>query len=164
MKRFFIYLFILITIGQVHSKLTDEKRQDLLNRLTRKISLENLEELNQLEPNYESSSLKDGISYDPARIESIIKTYNFPEEYNFLTDTNATIHVKNQGSCACCWSHAATTALAYRYHKKGIEVDLSPQDGLSCYLRDCDSGNYLIDPQLNLIKNGTLTEGCLPFS
>ena len=164
MKRFFIYLFILITIGQVHSKLTDEKRQDLLNRLTRKISLENLEELNQLEPNYESSSLKNGISYDPARIESIIKTYNFPEEYNFLTDTNATIHVKNQGSCACCWSHAATTALAYRYHKKGIEVDLSPQDGLSCYLRDCDSGNYLIDPQLNLIKNGTLTEGCLPFS
>ena len=164
MKRFFIFLFILITIGQVYSKLTDEKRQDLLKRLTRKISLENFDQLNLLEPDYESSSLKDGISYDPARIESIIKTYDFPEEYNFLTDTNATIRVKNQGRCGCCWSHAATTSLAYRYHKKGIEVDLSPQDGLSCYLRDCERGNYLIDPELNLIKNGTLTEGCLPFS
>ena len=45
-----------------------------------------------------------------------------------------------------------------------IEVDLSPQDALSCYLRDCDLGNYLLDSQMNLVKNGTVTEGCLPFS
>ena len=93
-----------------------------------------------------------------------MEEYDFPKEYNFLEDTNATIHVKDQKSCGSCWSHAATTCLSYRYHKKGIEVDLSPQDGLSCYLRDCQRGNNLLDPELNLVKNGTVTEGCLPFS
>ena len=51
-----------------------------------------------------------------------------------------------------------------QYHLKGIEVNLSPQDGLSCYIKDCDAGNFLLDPQLNLIKNGTLTEECFPFT
>ena len=46
----------------------------------------------------------------------------------------------------------------------GLDVDLSPQDGLSCYIKDCEKGNYIIDSQMNLIKNGTVTEGCLPFS
>ena len=59
---------------------------------------------------------------------------------------------------------SSTTALAYRYFLKGIEVDLSPQHELSCYVRNCDHGNNLIDPQLSLIKNGTITEECLPFS
>ena len=55
-------------------------------------------------------------------------------------------------------------ALSYRYFLKGINVTLSPQHELSCYIKDCDHGNVLIDPQLSLIKNGTLTEECLPFS
>ena len=163
MKELIIFLFILFIGNQVFSKLPEQKRQNLLNKLTKEITFDNLDEFKNIRFDFESSSLKDGINYDPARIKKIIEENDFPEEYNFLEDTNATVHVKDQQSCGCCWSHAATTALAYRYHKIGIEVDLSPQDALSCYLRDCE-GNYLIDAQMNLVKNGTVTEGCLPFS
>ena len=164
MKRLIILLFILFIENQVLSKLSDQKRQNLLNKLTKKISFDNLDEFKNMRFDFESTSQKNGIDYDPARIQKIIEENDFPQEYNFLEDTNATVHVKDQQSCGCCWSHAATTALAYRYHKIGIEVDLSPQDALSCYLRDCERGNYPIDPEMNLVKNGTVTEGCLPFS
>ena len=164
MNKIIFYLSFLFLFTQVYLKLTEEKRNELLNKYTKKVSFQNLDELKNYETYFYSEPLKGGIQYDPARIESLILEYGFPLEYNFINETNATSNVKDQGSCGCCWSHAATTTLAYRYHKKGIEVDLSPQDGLSCYLKDCDYGNYIIDPQLNLIKNGTLTEGCLPFS
>ena len=39
--------------------------------------------------------------------------------------------------------------------KHSVDVDLSPQDALSCYLRDCE-GNYLIDAQMNLVKTELL--------
>ena len=39
--------------------------------------------------------------------------------------------IKNQGYCGSCWSFASSTALSYRFHKKGINVDLSPQYPLS---------------------------------
>ena len=162
MKRITTIFILLFTISEVHLILTEEKRQDLLNKLTKKISLD---ELNKIENTFDySNTLKDPIDYNPTEIAKIISDYGFPESYNFIEETNATVHIKDQAYCGCCWSHAATTSLAYRYHKIGIEVDLSPQDALSCYLRDCLTGNNLIDPELNLIKNGTVTEGCLPFS
>ena len=164
MKILFSYIFLLFIIKEVHLILPEFKRQELLNKLTKKITFENINEFKKIGPNFGLSSSKEGISYDPAKIENLLKEYTFPTDYNFFEDTNATINVKDQANCGCCWSHASTSALAYRYHKKGIEVDLSPQDGLSCYIKDCDAGNYVIDPQLNLVKNGTLTEGCLPFS
>ena len=55
------------------------------------------------------------------------------------------------------------SCLSYRFHKQGIDVDLSPHSPLSCFLRDCN-GNKGIDPLLNLVKNGTVTEECLPYS
>ena len=161
MKRLAIIFILIFAISEVHLLLSEEKRQELLNKYTKKISFD---ELNKIQNSYDHlNTLKDSIDYNPAEIAKIISDYNFPESYNFIEDTNATIHIKDQAYCGCCWSHAATTALAYRYHKVGIEVDLSPQDGLSCYLRDCDTGNYLIDPELNLVKNGTVTEGCLSY-
>ena len=163
--RFLILFVSLILLNtQVFSKMSSEKRQELLNKLTKKVSLENIDDLKNIEKEFMSNPFKATIEYDPAKIEQIMSLYGFPESYNFLEETNATVRVKNQQSCGCCWSHAATSALAYRYHLKGVDVSLSPQDALSCYLRDCDKGNYLIDPQLNLIKNGTLTEECFPFS
>ena len=59
---------------------------------------------------------------------------------------------------------ASTTALGYRFHKKGVEVDLSPQNGLSCYLSDCNNGNYALDSHLHLVRNGTVTEECIEYS
>ena len=164
MKGLIFYLSLLFLIVYVNMKLTDQESQELLNKLTKKISLENIDDFKALENRFKSGYLKETIDYDPSQIKKIISQYEFPEEYNFLEEHNITARVKDQGRCGSCWSHSATTALAYRYFLKGIDVDLSPQDGLSCYIRDCESGNYIIDSQLNLVKNGTLTEGCLPFS
>ena len=149
---------------QIYAKMSEEKREYLLNKLTKKFSMENADKIREMKEKLYTRNLKETITYDPLKIEEILNKYGFPLNYNFIEETNATAKVKNQGKCGCCWSHAATTALSYRYHKIGTEVDLSPQDALSCYLKDCDSGNYLIDPEMNLIKNGTVTEECLPFN
>ena len=161
MKQFIVLLYI-IFISKVLLKLPDEKRKNLLSKLTKIVSLENI---NQLEKDFYSNDFKDTkIEYDPQKIKKLMDEYQFPQEYNFLEDINATIRVKNQENCGCCWAHASSSALGYRYQKLGKNIDLSPQYSLSCYIRDCDAGNYLIDPQLNLVKNGTVTEECLPFS
>ena len=161
MKQFIILLY-LIFISKILLKLPDEKRKNLLSKLTKIKSLENI---NQLENELDLNDFKDTkIDYDPQKIKNLIDEYQFPQEYNFLEDINATIRVKNQANCGCCWAHASSSALGYRYQKLGKNIDLSPQYSLSCYIRDCEAGNYLIDPQLNLVKNGTVTEECLPFS
>jgi interferon gamma-inducible protein 30 len=157
------FCILLLAICHVISKMSDKERQNLMNKLTRKISKENLEMIKSRKQHHYSQKLK-SMDYSVEKINEILNTYDFQQNFSFFDDTTVTPVIKDQASCGCCWSHAATTSLAYRYHKIGIEVDLSPQDGLSCYLRDCEAGNFLIDPELNLIKNGTLTEGCLPFS
>ena len=100
----------------------------------------------------------------PSKIKEIIKKYNFPENYNFIEETKPTIHIKDQGSCSSCWAFASTTALSYRYHKLGIEVDLSPQYLLSCYFKSCEVGDHQINTQFALVSYGTVTEDCFPYS
>ena len=94
------------------------------------------------------------IQYDPKKIIDIISEYDFPYNYNFIEDSKIDIIIKNQGSCNCSWSFASTTSLSYRFYKKGININLSPQYPLSCYIKNCSFENYLIDTQLNLVKNG----------
>ena len=106
----------------------------------------------------------DIIKYEPTRIKSILEKNNFPEYYNFFESTNVKKVVKDQGQCGSCWSIASTTALSYRFNKQGYNLDLSPQVLLSCYKEDCNSGASPINVIFNLIKNGTVTEKCLPYS
>ena len=106
---------------------------------------------------------KSGINYDIIKIDNIFDKLKIPKNYNFIKAENAPIYIKDQGGCGSCWSFAATTALSYRYFKKGITVNLSPQYPLSCSFKNC-LGNYGLDPQLDLVKNGTVTEECFPYS
>ena len=162
MKGFFFFLILVLLVFKANSLLPPEKREELLNKLTKKVTPESF---NSDESFIYFNEIKEQkFSYDVNEINGRLKIYDFPQNFNFLTEHNINPIVKNQQKCGCCWSHAVTSALAYRFKLKGLDLDLSPQDGLSCYLRDCDTGNYLIDPQLNLIKNGTVTEQCLPFS
>ena len=154
MRNFPLLIFTLLLI-EVILILPDETRNEFFKKYAKSLSQEII---------FEEYLEKDSIPYEKEEIDNLIKKYNFPESYNFINDTNPSVHVKNQENCGCCWAMSSTTCLAYRYHKIGIEVDLSPQHELSCYLRSCPAGNYLIDPQLSLIKNGTITEECLPFS
>ena len=145
-----------LLIVEVILLLPEETRNLFIKKYAKEIS-----PLNIVEEYFEKEF--DSISYDKAKIEELLEKYDFPKYYDFIEDTNATVHVKNQESCGCCWAMASTTTLAYRYHKLGIEVDLSPQHELSCYMPTCN-GNIRIDAHLSLIKNGTITENCLPFS
>ena len=93
----------------------------------------------------------------------IMEQYDIPEKYNIFEHGEVEKDVKDQESCGCCWSFSATSALAYRYNKLGYNLSLSAQDGVSCYIRNCKGFN-IIDPQLNLVRNGTVTEQCFPYA
>ena len=151
MNSCLFYFSFIILIIQIHSNLKSEKRYELLNKLSENIHSENSEQTNFKK-----------MKYNIDEIEKLLKNNSFPESYNFLNATNMKAIIKDQGKCECGWSHSATTALSYRFYKKGINVNLSPQDAISCYKGDCEQ-NTNIDSQLNLVKNGSTTEECFPF-
>ena len=163
MKYCLLYLVFSLSIIQVHLYLPFQKRKELLEKLAIKISPSDVDLTVFNEDDFFQDSFTQ-MKYNVSDIQALIAQYNLPENYNYLTDVNATADVKNQQSCGCCWSFSATSALAYRYKKLGLDISLSPQDALSCYLPDCDIGNNVLDPQLNLVKNGTVTESCFPFA
>ena len=166
MNKFYSSIFLFLLVIKINSLLPPEKRQELFNKYIKKLPQDKDIDINRM---FNSKKFQydygddETIPYDINKVNSILDQYDFPLDFNFLEEHNITANVKNQKGCGCCWSHAATSALAYRYKLKGLDLDLSPQDGLSCYLPDCEAGNYLIDPQMNLIKNGTVTEECFPF-
>jgi hypothetical protein len=160
-KQYSILLFLFLGI---YSILPDQKRQELLEKLTKKMYNDNDRMIEPKSQDMKFNNLGNNIDYNISQVDEIIKKYDFPKNYNFFKDNDITPNVKNQEQCGGCWSFAATSALAYRFEKKyGIKLDLSPQDGLSCYIGNCFFGNYGIDAQLNLLKNGTLTEQCFHF-
>ena len=118
MKVNLLTIIFSLTILQVQLNLRPEKRQELLDKLTTKISItdivQNLDKFNY-EEYFEEDFKK--MSYDINEIKSLMKQYDLPESYNYFNDTGAEIIVKNQASCGCCWSFASTSALAYRFKK-----------------------------------------------
>ena len=162
MKIFRNSLSILILlISEINLQLTDEEKKKLYNKVTKRIGFGEIRGKNKP---LNSVYMRSEISYEPSKIKEIIDKNKFPQSYNFIDEEKPDVHIKDQESCGICWSFASTTALAYRFHKKGIKVNLSPQYPASCYLRDCYAGDYLINSQFNLAKNGTVTEECLPYS
>ena len=164
MKANLLTILFSLTLIQVQLNLRAEKRQELLDKLTTKISFsdigQNLDRFNY--DKYLEGDSFHQMSYDINEIKTLMNQYGLPESYNYFDKTGAEKIVKNQESCGCCWSFSSTSALAYRFKKYGIDVSLSAQDGVSCFKKDCQ-GTNLLDPQLNLVKNGTVTEECFPF-
>ena len=145
MKVFLLILSLL----EIYAILPEKDKLILLGKISEK----------NIEQKYINS-----IQYDPKKIIDIISEYDFPYNYNFIEESKIDINIKNQGSCNCSWSFASTTSLSYRFYKKGININLSPQYPLSCYIKNCSFENYLIDTQLNLVKNGTVSEECAPYN
>ena len=160
MKYYLIYLVFSLTLIKVNLLLREEERQQLLNKLAKKVSLD--EDFPEYQEDFNDDFKK--MKYNVSEIQAHQKTYGLPENYNFFKDTGAEIIVKNQNSCGACWAFAASSALAYRYKKLGIDINLSPQHALSCYFPNCVTGNFGIDAQMNLVKNGTVTESCFPYA
>lgn len=164
MMKFLIYI-CLLSIFPVNLRLSEEEREELYKKYVKEITFDNRDEfIDEYEEESFLQEKQDSLKYDKDEIRQLLKDHDFPESYDFRTAENITARVKNQGYCGCCWAMASTSALAYRFHKKGIDVDLSPQHELSCYFNTCATGSNLIDPQLTFIINGTLTEQCLPFT
>ena len=158
MKNILKLPMTLLTLIVISCKIKQQKLEYLQNKYFLKISPKNLKTSQQ------TIKSQNTIKYSFLKIIYILKKYNFPFKYNFFNSTGAKKNVKNQKDCGSCWSFASTSALAYRFYKqKGIDVDLSPQNGLSCYIRNCSAGDYDIDAALHLVKNGTVTEKCFPY-
>ena len=142
------------------AQMTKEERESLLKKISKPIREENIV-VQQLDSLINEKDVS--FRYDKDKIKQIMNQYNFPINYNFFEDTNAEINVKNQGNCGSCWSFASTTALSYRFYKQGIAVDLSPQEPISCLNQNCE-GNIPISFHLNLVKNGTVKDECIPYT
>ena len=156
------FIFFLIILG-IYSILPDEKRQELLKKLKR-VNLNNDLLFDVSEETPQRQKLRNNINYNITVINDILEKYNFPKNFNFLEENHIKPKIKDQENCGGCWAFASTSALGYRFEKKyGIDLNLSPQDGISCYIKDCLFGGYGIDSQLNLLINGSLTEACFPF-
>ena len=161
MKRHFVYYLFLTSLFYLAlSQMTEEKRNYLLNKYMKKIDILKYNSFSPLNAIYN----REDMTYDPEKIKDIIESNGFPESYNFIEDKNPPINVKDQKSCGACWAFATTTALSYRYYLHGINVDLSPQSLLSCYIKDCDTGGFLLDSHIYSVKNGMTTESCIPYS
>ena len=133
MKSFILYLVFSLSIIQVHLYLPYLKRKELLEKLAKKISPSDIDLKVFDEYNYFQDSFTQ-MKYNVSDIKALLDQYNLPYNYNYLTDVNATIIVKNQEECGCCWSFAATSALAYRYKKLGLDLSLSlKMDFLATY-------------------------------
>ena len=135
MKTNFLTIIFSVVLILVQLNLRPEKRQELLDKLTTKISISDIEE-NLDKFNYEQYFEEDfqKMTYDINEIKSLMAQYGLPESYDYFEKTGATKIIKNQELCGCCWSFSSTSALAYRFKKYGIDLSLSPQDGVSCFM------------------------------
>jgi len=161
MKNNIAILLFIKLIVLIQSQMTIKERENLLKKYTKKIGKDYKNVFNKPKSVYHDGIRK---AYDPSKIQNIIDKYSFPQNYDFFKETNYIPIIKDQDSCSSCWAFSSTTALAYRYHKLGIDVNLSPQYLLSCYLTDCVSGDFIINSQFALVTYGTVTEECFPYS
>ena len=156
-----LILIFLLSINHIHTEIQIQERNFLFNKYVKEISFnkKNLIYEKIISNKYTTPDIK----YDFNKIKELMKKYNFPETYNFFENENISPNIKSLKSCGSCWAFASTSALSYRFQKLGIDVDLSPQYLISCYDQACD-GAHLINTQFYLVKNGTVTESCMPYT
>lgn len=160
MRNIILSIFFILLFSGNKGQMTIEERENLLKKSAIQINEKNF----IINKKVDNLSKDISFKYDAQKIKEIINKYRFPEKYNFIEEEKITAIIKNQEGCGSCWSFASTTALSYRFKKQNIEVDLSPQEPISCFHPSCSIGETGIGAQLNLIKNGTVTEECMPYS
>ena len=142
MKLFFFFVSALLLISKVNSGLTEEQRKALLKKVTKAVSFSSRSQpLNQ----FYSRNDEKKMTYEASKIKEIIDKYSFPETYNFIDAESTTVHINDQATCGGCWAFASTTALAYRFKKKGVD------NLLWCLVGDGVERNYI---EKRIIKLG----------
>ena len=98
MKTNFLTIIFSVVLILVQLNLRPEKRQELLDKLTTKISISDIEE-NLDKFNYEQYFEEDfqKMTYDINEIKSLMAQYGLPENYDYFEKTGAT-KIVNQNS------------------------------------------------------------------
>ena len=163
MKKNIFCILLFLLINHAILNLSKERRKELLNRYTKEIrNLKEEESYNMI--NLQTNIKLNKVIYDFNKIKNLIEANSFPQTYNFIDKEKPEIFIKDQGHCGVCWATSTTTALGYRFHKKGIkDLELSPQYTISCFAKEC-RGLYPNEVLMNLVKNGTVTEECFKYS
>lgn len=72
--------------------------------------------------------------------------------------------IRNQGKCGSCWAHGSTEALSDRFCISGHDLNLSPQDLVSCDKTSYGcKGGYLSGAYVYMEKFGAVLEECFPY-
>ena len=93
----FNIILILALISSFQSQLTEEERQNLLDKVFKKKKQPELEKW--IFPAKANDDEGQSLNYDPEKIKQIINKYNFPASYNFIEAVNPPVNIKNQESC-----------------------------------------------------------------
>jgi cathepsin B len=156
------------------------------------ITREELENLKKIAPfqiyDYEDHPFKDytlaqikerlgllGISSEdhqqplPYKDPNISITEEFPKKFEVKDKWPKCQHdVRDQGQCGSCWAFGAASVLSDRFcisSKSKINVELSPQDMVSCDFADLGcQGGYLDRSWRYLIDTGIVDEKCFPYT
>ena len=148
MKKIIFFFFLIIC---AYSEIMKKDKFLFLSKTSNNLTFhKNVTSLNIIKELYEAQN--DPFTYEIDKIKEVVNKYNFPENYNFFEATNVKKVIKDQGSCGSCWAFASTTALSYRFNKLGYNLDLAPQDPLSCFLKSCEIGSSALNAVFNLLK------------
>ena len=72
--------------------------------------------------------------------------------------------IRTQGRCGSCWAHGGTEAISDRFCINGHDVDLSPQDLVSCDKNESAcGGGYMVGAYNYIEETGAVTEECFPY-
>ena len=161
MKKTYFFLSFLLLILEEFSLLPDEKREELFTKYIKEVTTDFPDiSFDDIDLNLNLTK----INYDFDTIQNVLDNYGFKYSYNFFEEITDAKYVLSQKRCGSCWAFASTTALSYRYHKIGKKIKLSPQYPLSCLSMSCEKGVYRTDSQMFLVKTGSVTLDCFPYS
>lgn len=89
-----------------------------------------------------------------------------PDHFDARDHWPKCIHgIRNQGYCGSCYAHGAVQALSDRFCIKGLDVDLSVQDLVSCDPRATQCGGGSNPKSYRFLEEvGVVTESCIPYA
>jgi hypothetical protein len=95
--------------------------------------------------------------------QKIRSSQQFPVVFDWR-DKGGVTPVKNQAGCGACWAFAAVAVLeSYVKIHKGVELDLSEQQLVSCTEYSCWGGDVDL-PFIHFADPGAVSEDCMPYT
>ncbi|MGC9310124.1 MAG: C1 family peptidase [Candidatus Aenigmatarchaeota archaeon] len=129
--------------------------------LKSKVEAEYNKELSRIELPPSSSGAKE----PSAGEDKISSGSSFPSSFDWRNYVFLTLP-RQQGRCGSCWAHATIGAIEakYRILNRGLPIDLSEQDLLSCSGAGTCSGGWPSSALSYIQSEGIASESCFPYA